>query len=118
MKTLLLIIASIATPHHQHSPPVTPCDNDHVLQCIHHAAVFYHQSEADADAVASCESTDRPTVVNTREPGAPTGLFQIKYPGTWDTTPYAKRSPYEAKWSSLAAMWMWKKGRKAEWVCQ
>lgn len=46
------------------------------------------------------------------------GLFQFLYPSTWDTTPYARRDVWSAKWNSLAAMWMWANGRRGEWACQ
>lgn len=65
--------------------------------------------------VANCESSMDPELAP-NSAGA-TGLFQF-LPSTWDTTPYANRSIYSAKWNSLAAMWMWAHHRRNEWVCQ
>jgi hypothetical protein len=36
-------------------------------------------------------------------------------PRTWASTPYRKQSPYNPRWASLAAMWMWKHGGYHHW---
>lgn len=79
-----------------------------------HAAAFYHEPLADADRVAFCESTDNPLADNGH---GDLGLFQFLYPSTWDSTPYAKRSIWDPAWNALAAMWMWRNGRRGEWQC-
>lgn len=45
------------------------------------------------------------------------GTFQFCVP-TWRSTIYAKRghSPFSPRWSSLAAMWMWKHGGFHHWA--
>jgi hypothetical protein len=42
------------------------------------------------------------------------GLYQF-VPRTWSSTPYRRYSPYQPKWSALAAMWMWKRGGYGHW---
>ena len=44
------------------------------------------------------------------------GLYQFQ-PSTWATTPYGRHSIWRAKWQALAAAWMVRRGRTAEWVC-
>lgn len=76
---------------------------------VRRAAIHYGQPPSLAIRVAYCESKWRPRTDAHYE-----GLFQFLW-STWRTTPYAKRSPYSAKWNSLGAMWMWKAGRADEW---
>lgn len=90
------------------------CSQKSVISCIRRAAILYNQSFPDALRVARCESKLDPYA---RNKSGSTGLFQF-LPSTWDTTPYRRRSIYSAKWQSLAAMWMFRQGRKREWVCR
>ena len=53
-----------------------------------------------------------------RRSGPHAGLFQFRISGTWGTTPYARRSPWRAKWNALAAAWMHQAGRGNEWTCR
>ena len=46
-----------------------------------------------------------------------TGLAQFM-PSTWNGTPYRARSIWSAKWSALAAAWMYNQKRSGEWVCK
>lgn len=84
------------------------------MPCIVKAARRYGQPVEDALRVARCESSLDPH----NEYLGHLGVFQFLYPGTWDTTPYAGKDVYSAKWNSLAAMWMWSHGRRSEWQCQ
>jgi hypothetical protein len=118
-------LASLASvvPHHttstRHVAPrvfsrrVDACSNSNPRACIIEAAHQYHQSVADAEHVAFCESTMNPSATN----GADDGLFQIA-PETYATTPYRGQSIWLARWNSLAAMWLWATGHKNEWSCQ
>lgn len=92
------------------------CSQSNPRACIVRAAIHRRQSASDMLRVAYCESTWNPYAFN----GAHAGLFQFRtaYPSTWATTPYARRSPYSAKWNALAAAWMWHVGRRAEWQCR
>lgn len=90
------------------------CDQTHPGACILRAALHRHQDPAYMRAVAYCESRLSPAAVNSAS-GA-SGLFQF-LAGTWATTPYGSRSRFSAKWSSLAAAWMWQQGRRGEWSC-
>jgi Transglycosylase SLT domain len=61
-----------------------------------------------------CESGWNPYAQN---PSGSSGLYQF-LPSTWETTPYARRSIWSAKWQAFAAWWMRKQGRSGEWVCR
>lgn len=99
--------------------PATParaqsgCSNSSVHACIVQAAREYHQPIGDALGVAHCESTDDPLATN----GTDDGLFQIA-PETYATTPYRRRSIWQARWNALAAMFLWATGHKNEWACR
>lgn len=92
------------------------CSQKRVVPCIRRAALHYHQPFYDLLRVARCESTLNPWARN----GVHAGLFQFRVatPSTWATTPYARKNPFRAKWSSLAAAWAWSVGRRSEWQCQ
>ena len=90
------------------------CSQKRVVPCIRYAALRYRQPVGDMLRVARCESGLNPYAVGFR---IHRGLFQFNYPGTWNTTPYAGRNPFSAKWNSLAAAWMWSVGRRSEWEC-
>jgi hypothetical protein len=72
--------------------------------------------------IAQCESGLNPGATNLHAVGNShaAGVFQILYPSTWDTTPYANASPYDA-WSNINAAhaifvrdsYSWR-----EWQCQ
>ena len=89
------------------------CNQTHVVACIRRAAIHHHQPFADALRVARCESSLDPY----NEYVGHHGLYQF-LTSTWATTPYRGHWIYSAKWQSLAAMWMWRVGRRSEWQCQ
>lgn len=72
--------------------------------------------------IAQCESSLNPGATNPQAVGNShaAGVFQILYPSTWYTTPYANASPYDA-WSNINAAhsifvrdgYSWR-----EWQCQ
>lgn len=65
--------------------------------------------------VAWCESRYHPNSVNSSS-GA-SGLFQF-LPSTWAFTPYAQYSPFDARYNSLAAAWLYKRDGPSQWECQ
>jgi hypothetical protein len=80
------------------------------------AAVAFGQSEDVLLRKARCESGMWPYAANPSSDA--TGLFQILYPGTWRTTPFAQFSPWSPYANALAAAWMHRAGRGREWVCR
>lgn len=90
------------------------CSQKHVLPCIRRAAIRHRVSYTMLVRKARCESKLDPLAAS----GPHAGLFQFRVSGTWATTPYAKRSPWRAKWNALAAAWMHKAGRGGEWTCR
>ena len=86
-----------------------------ILTFIAKAAQKYGQSESAMVRVARCESVLDPCAV--KRSGPYYGLFQF-LKSTWQTTPYGDRDIYDPEAQSLATGWMWKQGRKNEWVCQ
>lgn len=90
------------------------CSQTRVVPCIRRAALTHRVSFPMLLRKARCESGLSPFA---RNPSGSSGLFQFM-PGTWATTPYAGRSIWSAKWSSLAAAWMHVQGRGGEWVCR
>lgn len=130
----LLLVAAIFAPSAQASVPVArsyhtachtsacrervarkQCSQKRPVPCVRRAAIRWRVSFRMLLRKARCESTLRPHATN----GAHVGLFQFRVaaPSTWATTPYARRSPWRAKWSALAAGWMHAKGRGNEWSC-
>lgn len=89
--------------------------NHSVPACIDRAAWRWNVDRWLLRRRALCESRMRPDAFNVSS-GA-TGLFQFLVPSTWNRTPYAHRSPWSAKWNSLAAAWMEHMGRGGEWSC-
>lgn len=89
------------------------CSQARPVPCIKRAAIRYRVSFSMLLRKARCESGLRWWA---RNPSGSSGLFQF-LPSTWATTPYARRSIWSAKWSSLAAGWMHARGRGSEWVC-
>ena len=89
------------------------CSQKRVLPCIRRAAIRYRVSYAMLVRKARCESKLDPLAAS-----GDAGLFQFRISGTWGTTPYARRSPWRAKWNALAAAWMHKVGRGGEWTCR
>ncbi len=92
------------------------CAQSRPVPCIRRAALHWRVDFHMLLRKARCESTLNPLAVN----GVHAGLFQFRVaaPSTWATTPYARRSPWRAKWSSLAAGWMHHVGRGGEWSCR
>jgi len=75
-----------------------------------------------ANRVAQCESSMDPNAFNPEPVGNShaEGLFQVLYPSTWQTTPQASSSPYNANANILAAHAIFMRDGKSwrEWVCQ
>lgn len=90
------------------------CSNQRPVPCLERAALHWRVSFTMLHRKAWCESRLRATAMN---PSGSIGLMQFM-PGTWRTTPYARHSPWFAKWSALAGAWMHRVGRDAEWACQ
>jgi hypothetical protein len=86
-----------------------------VTRLIKKAAKRYNQSPKAMLRVATCESNLDPCAVNQR--GKSYGLFQF-IKSTWKSTPYGNKNIFDAKANAMAAGWMWKQGRKNEWVCK
>ncbi|HET7091950.1 MAG TPA: transglycosylase SLT domain-containing protein [Thermomicrobiales bacterium] len=86
-----------------------------VKRIIKKAAKKYKQSPKAMLRVATCESNLDPCAVNKR--GKSYGLFQF-IKSTWKSTPYGHKNIFDAKANAMAAGWMWKQGRKNEWVCK
>lgn len=85
-----------------------------VVKYIYAAADQYGQSRDEMLRVATCESNLDPYAVN---PSGSYGLFQF-IRSTWKSTPYGKDDIFDPEANAMAAGWMWKQGRKSEWVCQ
>ena len=87
-----------------------------VARChIARAARHYGQPLGLALHIARRESRFNWRVTNTSSGAA--GLYQFM-PRTWASTPYGRRgrSPYNPKWASLGAMWMWSRGGIGHWA--
>lgn len=85
-----------------------------VVKYIYAAADKYGQSRDEMLRVATCESNLDPYAVN---PSGSYGLFQF-IRSTWKSTPYGNDDIFDPQANAMAAGWMWKQGRKSEWVCQ
>ena len=84
-----------------------------VSRCfIRRAARHFHQTRSQALYIAHRESRYNYKVTNPSSGTA--GLYQFAR-RTWESTPYHKHSPYNPRWASLAAMWMWKHGGYSHW---
>jgi hypothetical protein len=79
---------------------------------IRRAAAHFHQSTQQAYYIAWRESRYNWRVTNPSSGTA--GLYQFAR-RTWGSTPYRHHSPYNPRWASLAAMWMWKHGGYSHW---
>ncbi|MFN8663931.1 MAG: SH3 domain-containing protein [Thermomicrobiales bacterium] len=85
-----------------------------IVKYIYAAADRYGQSRDEMLRVATCESNLDPYAVN---PSGSYGLFQF-IRSTWKSTPYGDEDIFDPEANAMAAGWMWKQGRKSEWVCQ
>jgi uncharacterized protein YraI len=85
-----------------------------IVKYIYAAADKYGQSRDEMLRVATCESNLDPYAVN---PSGSYGLFQF-IRSTWKSTPYGDEDIFDPQANAMAAGWMWKQGRKSEWVCQ
>ncbi|MFM9107559.1 MAG: SH3 domain-containing protein, partial [Chloroflexota bacterium] len=85
-----------------------------IVSIIEAAADRYHQPREDMLRVARCESNLDPYAVN---PSGSYGLFQFVR-STWESTPFADEDIFDPEANANAAGWMWKQGRRAEWVCK
>jgi hypothetical protein len=79
---------------------------------IRRAAAHYHQNLGHAYYIAHRESRYNYKVTNPSSGTA--GLYQFAR-RTWQSTPYGKKSPYNPRWASLGAMWMWAHGGIHHW---
>lgn len=74
-----------------------------------------------AIAIANCESSLNPNAVNKESVGGSyaTGVFQILYPSTWNTTSYKNGNPKDARTNILAAYEIFKRDGYSwrEWAC-
>lgn len=100
------------------------CSQARPVPCIRRAALHHRVSFHMLLRKARCESGLNPYAINgspfNRAPvvtSKSSGLMQFM-PGTWRTTPYARRSIWSAKWNALAGGWMHRVGRGGEWVCR
>jgi hypothetical protein len=109
--------APTATPHRQPTPP--PVGSGSVVGIIQ--TVFGSYSSA-AISVAQCESSLNPAAVNPTSIGGShaSGLFQVLYPSTWDTTSQHASSPFDARANTLAAYEIFQRDGYSwrEWSCQ
>ena len=87
---------------------------EEILAYIAAAAREYGQSEEAMVRVARCESVLNPCAVN--DAGPYYGLYQF-LKSTWRSTPFGDRDIFDPEAQALATGWMWKQGRKNEWVC-
>lgn len=130
---LALVLCTAAAPATASKKPANPCANrlctkykPHTASCwkrndraatsrcfIRRAARHYHQSLSQAYYIAHRESRYDYKVTNSSSGAA--GLYQFM-PRTWGSTPYHRRSPYDPRWASLAAMWMWAHGGYHHWA--
>lgn len=71
--------------------------------------------------IANCESGMNPNAVNTQAVGGSyaTGLFQILYPSTWNTTSFASGNPKDAWTNTQAAAQIFHRDGNNwhEWAC-
>lgn len=71
--------------------------------------------------IANCESGLNPNAVNTTSVGGSyaTGVFQILYPSTWNTTSYKSGNPKDARTNILAAYEIFRRDNYSwrEWAC-
>jgi soluble lytic murein transglycosylase-like protein len=129
---LAITLGSPQAPATASGKPKNPCANrlctkykPHTSKCWDHstrakisrcfirrAARHYHQSLSQAYYIAHRESRYNYKVTNSSSGAA--GLYQFM-PRTWSSTPYHRHSPYNPRWASLAAMWMWKHGGQSHW---
>lgn len=84
-----------------------------IITIIEDAADRYGQPREDMLRVARCESNLDPYAVN---PSGSYGLFQFVR-STWESTPFADKDIFDPVANANAAGWMWKEGRRSEWVC-
>jgi hypothetical protein len=76
---------------------------------------------ADAMKIANCESSMDPAAVNTQaiDGSYATGLFQILYPSTWNTTSFKNGDPKDAWTNTQAAYEIFHRDGNNwhEWAC-
>lgn len=105
------------------------CSQTRPKMCLRRAAIHWRVSEGVLMRKTRCESGFNPYAYfghphnRTPKPWSlivrydlSTGLMEFK-PGTWLTTPYARRDIWRAKWNALAGAWMHHVGRGGEWEC-
>jgi hypothetical protein len=76
---------------------------------------------SQAMKIANCESGLNTNAVNTTSVGGSyaTGVFQILYPSTWNTTSYKNGNPKDARTNILAAYEIFRRDNYSwrEWAC-
>jgi len=87
------------------------------LEAIRLAAITYQQSYSDMLRVASCETGGSFNRYSKNRSSSASGIFQF-LDSTWASTPYGRESVWSPYANAMAAGWMWKSGRRGEWVCQ
>jgi hypothetical protein len=107
------------TPKPTPKPPPPPPGSAQVISIIDSVFGSYAPGAIN---VARCESGFNPNAVNPTPVGGShaSGVFQILYPSTWDTTSQAANSPFDAQANTEAAFEIFKRDGYSwrEWVCQ
>lgn len=86
-----------------------------VSEAINLACLTYAVSCGLMWSLARCESQLYAGAKNSRSDAS--GLFQMLYPSTWNTTPYRWFSVWSPYANAMAAAHMLSHGRRGEWVC-
>ncbi len=111
----LVVVAlalSAAATAHAKRPAAKRCGQAHPVACLKMAAHRHGVSFALLRSIAWCESRLIPTA---RNPSGASGLVQFM-PGTWANTPYARRSPFRARWNALAGAWLIRRVGTGPWA--
>lgn len=86
-----------------------------VTEAINLACLTYSVSCGLMWSLARCESQLYARAKNRYSDAS--GLFQMLYPSTWNSTPYSPFSVWSPYANSMAAAHMLAHGRRGEWVC-
>jgi LysM repeat protein len=108
-----------STPAPIQAQPTTPGVNNVASTDVNGLIdAIFGSYAAGARNVAMCESGMNPDATNPSSNAA--GVFQILYPSTWDTTPEAGQSPYNAQANITAAHEIFVRDGYSwrEWTCE